>query len=886
MARHFVSLFAALLLPVLASAQTDPAPAPVGLARYRVESSRAEAADETTLDVQVNLQPAPTSPVEFLCEIRTERVLREAQVVGVIRNGNGETVHDKSIELSVQPGVNKCQFVWDTQSLPLGIYWARFTLLRRGAFEGPWCEVVFTKMAELPLAEKIEQASTAATGMAQFVQETMKDDPVPYARMRLALAREFAARARDSFARNEWQRAEYYANYALDTTDSVRVRLALAKELPELSGSTPPVSLGGLRIRNGCFYADNRPVFLMGGRGGEDLLRDLPRLGEMKLGLAAFDLAQPGMSVESIASAFDLARDANVSLTVLLSPFKVSDAAALARPDIRVAGGGNSDIDLANAEAREFIEDYLRTSVAPLQGQTMVNGVVIAQNPAFQFDGPAVRAGFLGHIQETYPSVEEINRVWKARFRNIGELDLIWEPGRYDYKRRVGYQYDWQAYNQWLGTDYLNWMNNIVSAAAPDVPSFVQLADNVLASGEAELGIDREALGQMMDISGCAVDDSPSSGVYALNYPNASFNYTLLRSIAPDKPVYNVGHQLLSSELPYDRNLQSYVYTALLDGAMSGLNASALATWSHAPAKDGLDGTLLDRPECLEAYATANLDLNRLAEIVTAFQQAPADVAILWSMPSKIYESGDPYLASVRRAFEGCSFAGRQIRFITEEQIVRDGLAGVNILVIPDAPALGSEIINHKSAPGADRTFNVINAYNEAGGVIIRPGNPIPFTARGTSRQDLLSPTPHTILVRGTDTAEGYLDAMDAAYSMGAVAELPRAVKEYGYPLEGVKTRHIDFGGKSYLYIVNLRKETVRCTLEGPRKSGRDILRGRWVTFPMELQSLDPMLIQLEEVAPDKAMPVVDIAASDLPPKRKIDPKDISRGAVRKKDTK
>lgn len=886
MARHFVSLFAALLLPVLASAQADTAASPTGLARYRVESSRAEAVDQTTLDARVNIQTAPGSPIEFLCEIRTERVMREAQVVGVVRNEKGETLEDKSIELSVQPGVNKCQFVWDTQALPLGIYWARFTLLRRGASEGPWCEVVFTKMAELPLAEKIEKASTDASGMLQFVQETMKNDPAPYARMRLALARDFAARARDSFARNEWQRAEYYANYALDTTESVRVRLALAKELPELFGETPQVNLSGLEIRDGGFYAGGRPVFLLGGRGGEELLRDLPRLGEMKLGLAAFDLGEPGMSVGSVTSALDLARDANVSTTVLLSPFKVSDEAAQAHPEIRVAGGGNSDVDLANSAAREFIEDYLRTSVAALQGRPMVNGVAIAQNPGFRFDGPAVRAGFLGHVREIYPSVEEVNRVWKARFRNIDELELIWEPGRYDYKSRVGYQYDWQTYNQWLGTDYIRWMEDIVSSAAPGVPTFVQVPDNVLEPGEAELGVDREALAHMLDINGCAVADSPSSGVYAINYPNASFNYTLLRSFAPDKPVYNVGHALLPSEQPFDRNLQSYVYAALVDGAMSGLNASALTTWAHAPAKDGLDGTLLDRPECLEAYATANLDLNRLAEIVTAFQQAPADVAILWSMPSKMYESGDPYLESVRRAFEGCSFAGRKIRFITEEQIVRDGLTGVNILVVPNAPALGSEITNHKSAPGADRTFDTINAFNEGGGVIIRPGNPIPFTARGTSRQDLLSPTPHTILVRGTDTAEGYLDAMDAAYSMGAVAELPRAVREYGYPLEGVKTRHIDYGGKSYLYIVNLRKEAVRCTLEGPRKSGRDILRGRWVTFPTELQSLDPMLIQLEEVAPDKAMPVVDIAASDLPPKRTIDPKDISRGAVRKKESK
>jgi hypothetical protein len=895
MGRHLAFLLAALLLPVLASAQattstpsTTPETAP---ARYRLESSRSQSLDKVALDVAVDLEQAAQGKIQFLCEVRTELVIREGKVGLVIRNEKGETVQQSTIELPIEPGLNKCRFDWDTRLLPYGIYWARFAVLRGVSTEAVWREVVVTKMAEMPLAEKIEKASNEAAGLKQYIDEKLKDDPAPYARMRLTLAQEFAQRARRSFAQSEWQRAEYYANYVLDTTTSVRVRLALANELPEKFSTTPNVDLSRLTVKNGVFYAGERPVFLLGGRGGEELLRDLPRLHDMGLNLAAFDLT-PGnafpaespqaLTLESVGSAFGLAKSLNVSTTVLLSPFKVSDAAAARWPELRVASSGSSEINLVTPQAREYVAEYLRTALKSLQGQPMLNGVALAQNPAFVFEGPAIRQGFLGHIRELYPNAEEINRVWKARFRNMDELDLIWDPGRYDYKSRVGYQYDWQTYNQFLGTDFFRWMSGVASGAAPEVPKFVQVAEDVLAPNEAARGVDREALAGMTDYSGCAISDSPVGGAYALNYPNASFQYTLLRSFAPEKPVYNSGHALLPNEYPYGSKLYPYVYTAVWDGVMSGMNATALSTWTRAPEKEGMDGTLLDRPECLEAYATVNLDLNRLAEIVAAFQQAPADTAILWSMPSKIYEGGDPYLESVKRAYEGCSFCGRKVRFISEDQIRRTGLAGVNILVIPDAPALGSEILTHKSAPDADLTFQAINAYVEGGGVVIRPGNPLPFTARGTSRQDLLGPTPHTILVRGNDTPEGYLDAMDAAYSMGAVDSLPRAINEYGYPLEGVKTRYIEFAGHSYLYVLNLRKDAVRCTLDGPRKAGRDLLQGRWVTFPTQLQSLDPMLLQLEDVPAEKSMPVSELGKK-VEEKKSVNPNTISRGAHRTK---
>jgi len=84
---------------------------------------------------------------------------------------------------------------------------------------------------------------------------------------------------------------------------------------------------------------------------------------------------------------------------------------------------------------------------------------------------------------------------------------------------------------------------------------------------------------------------------------------------------------------------------------------------------------------------------------------------------------------------------------------------------------------------------------------------------------------------------------------------VPRPSNEYGYLLEGVKSRVVELDGQPYLYIVNLRKNSVRCGLNGPYRGGYDLIQGRTVSFPAVLSPLDPMLIRLG--APDSHRVVI-----------------------------
>ena len=198
-------------------------------------------------------------------------------------------------------------------------------------------------------------------------------------------------------------------------------------------------------------------------------------------------------------------------------------------------------------------------------------------------------------------------------------------------------------------------------------------------------------------------------------------------------------------------------------------------------------------------------------------------------------EYGVPRHESAQFAFEGASFAGFPVRFITEKQVEDGELADIKVLILPSTMAV------------PDNTFEQLSNYVEEGGMVARVGTPIPYNERGQSRSDVIRATGNTILVRGLNLPTEYLHALDAALVSGVLAEIVRPVNAYGYPIEGVRSRYAEHDGELYLNIINLRHTPVAVHLSGLSGSGRDLLRGRDVSFPRELTPLDPMLIHLDK---------------------------------------
>ncbi|MFP4191187.1 MAG: hypothetical protein ACLFU6_03855 [Candidatus Hydrogenedentota bacterium] len=763
-----------------------------------------------------------SEPIMWTCHVASEAVFRDTEVQLEIMNREDEPVLRGAVSFQRREGRNPTRFRWDPRDLEPGVYTARVTLAPRPGAAEAWQELTLFHYAPPEIAAGLAAGREAVGDLHEHV-EAMAAQPgaYPYARMRLALLEEFAEYGQQRLDAGDNPYGAYILDYLEHGIERVRGRLLFSTLSPEHTRPAPLLAELGPRPVNGYLALDGAPAFLFGAAGGIEMGESLDQLTAYGFNFAALELDDPGASgpstgeVERIRDLLDKARAADINLSLRLPP-----------PFTEDEDGAEIDEFSASTLIRR-IEAWRRLGTA-IRNAPALATLGLQFTPPFEPESSEFREGFLNYLESVYEDRHEANRAWQTRLRSMDEVELWWDS------ERSVYQYDLQTYYQQRVFDMFAQLEPSAREVFPESVLELTLPKEAFTEGGTRRGLDREALGPLFDVMGAEAANRLDHSRYAMEHPGPLALYTLLRSFAPTRPLLNLEHSVLSSEEPLrGRRTARYARTVLWEGAMAGLSGSALTGWDRE-AGSGEYG-VAQRPDFLEGYIAAGIDLNRLGPIVEAFRSAHAPVAILWSMPSAIFDDGSPYLESALRALEGISFSGYHFRFISEDQCAAGDLDDVGVLVIPQTLAVSGE------------AFAAIKQYVDDGGMVVRTGTLIPYDAQGQAQRDVLSPTRHTLALRGQDTPANYLQAMDAAYSQGHLRNIPRATNPFGYPLEGVRSRFIRHEGQPYLYLVNLRPQPVQAHIYGRWTGGRDLIRGRDVTFPRPLRPLEPMLIRLED---------------------------------------
>jgi len=815
-----------------------------------------------------------TVPVPLVCEIESSGRFADAALNLEVLDAAGALQARDTLGMTLQLGLNTATFHLDLQALPPGDYTAMISVVYTERDTPARYVQPLRKTSATHLGERHVALRHALEDLESRIQQLHAEGAgAPYLRVRLNIAWDTLARA-EALARAEtWREMDYLLAYVEEAVTTLSAGLVFASLSPELLTPLPEQDLSQVQTLDGGFFAGHRPVFLLGKVLDSARPEEITALKRYGLNLAVLDMPPPPPGAPLPGSAqlrqqydslFDAARAANVSLSVQAAPPASGEALPAGWPRVPEM----PFLDLPHPTARERMADYLQVLLPYLAEKPMLHGISLANEPQFKFRGEEVRERFLDWVQDMYGDRHDLNQAWRSHLRDFDDIQLwameqrtagegptLMEPiagdafqgrrgrrGRdrgavtYDresqYQERRAYQYDWQMFHRGLSTEYFAWLASQARRAAPRVPLMVTTSGTAFEPGETRHGIEREPLAQIFDINATTLDQSPVDRFFAFAYPRQSAVYSHLRTLAPGKPVFNMKDDFEFELLGRPALHRPYLHAAVWEAAMSGLNATAIAA----------DSAIFKDPHALEGLATATLDINRLGELVHAFQQAPPDIGILFSESAKIFDDGLPHLQSAVFAYEGCSFAGYHVRFITEAQIAAGVLDHIRILVLPDTPAV------------SDHTFERLQEYVENGGTVARSGTPIPYNEHGHSRTAVLRNTEHTVLVRGLNLPTEFLHAMDAAMILGALPPITRPINAHGYPLEGVRTRYLEIGGVPHLYLLNLRKEPVISHLTGNIRQGRDLIHGRDVSFPTYIRPLEPMLIRLDRSVHEKTV--------------------------------
>lgn len=809
---------------------------------YWLQGGTLSPAPRAELSIPLSGTYSAEEPLPFECTIEAHGYHPETRVEMTVSRADGSVVARDSIEMTLFDGPNTCRFLWAPESMPTGGYVVSFSAVYPGDDPPATAVVRLRKVEPGKLQARIGTLeSRLRTLQSAAAANTAERGAYPYVNMRLALAEHALKLAHAAFVAGELHEADAYTLRAEAIADSAHAQLAFGAQLPWLG--VPAASMTALDVRGGGFVAGERPVFLFGAGVAHAEAGAVRTLADFGLNLAVVPVpptaSLAGTGTQPLGDRYDAAMHAaterDLAVLAQLLPHEMGPWVEENRPEVRSKGY----VDLAHPVVDNLFARHIDAAGAYLAGKPPVRLVSLAYEPEFSFESPQVREAFIAHVRELYPDRHELNQAWRTHLASYEEITISGDFPDHDYHNKRAYQWDWQQFHQRLAQTYLRGVFDRFNTVAPHIPATITLPNTVFEKGDSRRGIDRESLARMLDVTGCTAVLRPESELYAYSYPQLSAFATLMRSMEPGKPVMCTEYRIDIDAGMTPDDAYDYVYASTWDAVVSGLNGMAL------PA----DSPVFDRPEALEAYAMAALDINRLAPVVHAMQTAPAEVGILWSESAKVLDDGEPYLTSTRYAYEGVSFSGYNVRFITERQAVEGALDAITVLVVPETPALN------------DEAFRAVQQYVEDGGVLAQVGTPIPYDEHGQSRQDLIRPTGHTFIVRGQNLPTEYLHAMDAILEVGELAHIPRPINRHGYPLEGVKTRYVQHNGEHYVFVVNLRNGPVGCYLAGTLHAGRDLISNQRVFFPRMLQPLEPLLIRMDNPVPERVVTTNQVAA-------------------------
>lgn len=832
---------ATLLVVASAWAQIPPG-ATLPAQRIWVTPLRDEPGGQAAIRVRYTNEFAQPALITFECEIVAPEPMDEVHFVLTVHDSAGQPKHTGELKLHLPKGSAPAQFTWDASQITDGNYTADFTLHRRtgGHLAGHSVSVrAITGTRVLDALNVVEQRTTSLR--AAFNAVASEAAPA-YPALHLAILEDFLPAARRAFDRGDWRKADDFASYLDALATTAHNELSLITPAGEsrraAPGPLPPVEIarGGFRIVMGTEPPVRVPAFFFGAAHQDNCRELLPLLHRYGLNLAVYRVpptrtltaAGGAESLSELRALLDDAEHYGVRTVLQLAAQEAPAWLVDAAPPEAEIQAATFPYNVYAAAAREALTRHVSTVGEISRGEPSLLSFSLAENPRLRLPSPLVREGLIAVAQSRYRDHDLMNRDWKTRYMSFDEIQVNWDS------RHRAYQYDLQTHHQELVTRFLSWLATTSREYAPQVPVQFQLSDTAFEKGETSYGVDREPLLLSTDINGCATVQRLNGAALSMGPPDQAVYYTLLRSLR-NAPVMNTADGFVASPGIIGEDGFRRVRTMMWQAAMGGLNASAIRMGSIG--EDSPDGAIpvLSRPEYIDGYATAHLDIQRLSTIVSAFQQSPAPVRILWSMSSKIFEGGETYLESARRAYQGCANFGAHVQFISERQIEREGLGDVEVLVLPLLPALSTD------------AFRAVEAYVQAGGVVIRQGLPAPYTEHGLGRADTLTVSKRTIYILGEDTPRAYLDALDAAFDLEGVRAVPRPVNEFGYSLDGLISRFVVHERVPYMYMVNLRDEPVTAKLVGSYSAGLDLISGNRVRFPDVIDSLTPMLIQLDE---------------------------------------
>jgi len=521
--------------------------------------------------------------------------------------------------------------------------------------------------------------------------------------------------------------------------------------------------------------------------------------------------------LDRIQAVLDRAARENVSVTLLLSPHYFPQWAYEKYPDVKSCSGGWQRYCVYNTNACAVIEKYLRIVVPRFAGHPALHSFGLTNEPARDNGGkcPVRQREWPTWLEREYGTLDTMNAAFGTHYASFSEV-----PKSADGNLHPSLKAAFCRFNRSKFADWHRWMADIVHEMAPDAPVHSKIIINWAMNRDngSFSSIDPVAFSKLSQFSGNDSHDYylPFGGWAAHNWWEwahcwwwTEAGYDLQRSVK-DIPVFNS-----ENHIQPDRTTEHYIpgeqtYAVLWQNAIHGQSTTTIWTWERfydPTGKHEFCGLMLDRPECMEAWAHAALDLSRLADRLAPIQNLPPQILVLHST-TDVAANGPRTFMSVYRA---ASFLGQALGVITEDMLAEYASAKEAMRPFDKARVVLVPHVNLRIVPSSVREG--LARFKARGGTVIDVN-------LGSERK------------MHRDFA-----VMSANWGL---SDVPVARNARGIPAFGVETRGYRTKEKSYISLCNHLPAPVEVTVEA---AGGDFITGKPVPKTFTVKPLEPMFV-------------------------------------------
>ncbi|MFA7052548.1 MAG: beta-galactosidase [Kiritimatiellia bacterium] len=530
----------------------------------------------------------------------------------------------------------------------------------------------------------------------------------------------------------------------------------------------------------------------------------------------------------------DRAAQANVSVILLLSPHYFPQWAFEKWPDLAECRGGFFTFCVHDPRARSVLEKSLRQVIPRVMNHPALHSVCLSNEP-IGVDLSACRVtakAWPAWLEKRHGTIAALNARWGTTHADFASIPVpapvfVATPACLDFIR----------FNSETFAGFHRWMADLVHEMAPGlaVHAKIMMGAHFIKTLHGFWSVDPEAFAALSQYNG---NDAYSlydktGGTWNNGWRHCQAGYDYQRSMA-DLPVVNSENHLIA-----DRDVgvipPAHLYATLWQNAIHGQSTTTIWVWERCNDDvSDLAGSILHRPDCVEAVGRCGLDLNRLAYEIAALQNLAPEVVLLWSRSSVVLGTDHEHVLD--DTYEAANFLGRPLGFASEqklEEAVRTGvlprpLDTAKVLLLPQVthlPDAAREGIKKLRAAGvrvvAIGAMPERNDYNQA--------------KRIQGLETLAKP-------RDARALFPLLTARAAAWGLPPA---PQVTDAAGRPLFGVEIRSTPYQGGVVASVCNHLREPQAISLAGlPAGARTELITGRALGDTVTAEPMVPLLIK------------------------------------------